>query len=128
MKSRGSLMLALAGILTMILVSWSPVSLAGMRCCYMGEVVDADGFDQAFVEFCEEIAGIAPLAATQTKRLVARLEVPENLEAHLRDERDLNDGPLFKREGARAVKREVKRRQRGRSDRLRFIFKEPRED
>ena len=52
----------------------------------VGEVVDADGFDQAFVAFCERIAEVAPLAATQTKRLVTRIGVPEDLEAHLRDE------------------------------------------
>lgn len=52
----------------------------------VGEVVDTEGFDAAFSAFCEEIAEVAPRAATQTKRLVSRLEVPENLEAHLRDE------------------------------------------
>jgi 2-(1,2-epoxy-1,2-dihydrophenyl)acetyl-CoA isomerase len=52
----------------------------------VGEVVDADGFDQAFVAYCEKIAEIAPLAATQTKRLVTRIAVPDGLEAHLRDE------------------------------------------
>ena len=52
----------------------------------VGEIVDAEGFEQAFVSFCEEIAGVAPLAAAQTKRLVSRLEVPESLESHLRDE------------------------------------------
>ena len=52
----------------------------------VGEVVDANGFDDGFVAFCEEIAEVAPLAATQTKRLVTRLEVPEDLESHLRDE------------------------------------------
>jgi len=52
----------------------------------VGEVVEVDDFAGAFSRFCEEIAEIAPLAATQTKRLVTRLEVPEDLEAHLRDE------------------------------------------
>jgi len=52
----------------------------------VGEVVDADGFDQAFVAYCEKIAEIAPLAASQTKRLVTRIAVPDGLEAHLRDE------------------------------------------
>jgi 2-(1,2-epoxy-1,2-dihydrophenyl)acetyl-CoA isomerase len=52
----------------------------------VGEVVDADGFDQAFVAYCEKIAEIAPLAATQTKRLVTRIAIPDGLEAHLRDE------------------------------------------
>ncbi len=52
----------------------------------VGEVVDADGFDQAFVAYCEKIAEVAPLAATQTKRLVTRIAAPDDLEAHLRDE------------------------------------------
>lgn len=52
----------------------------------VGEVVDADGFDQAFIAYCEKIAEIAPLAATQTKNLVSRLALPDDLEAHLRDE------------------------------------------
>jgi 2-(1,2-epoxy-1,2-dihydrophenyl)acetyl-CoA isomerase len=52
----------------------------------VGEVVDADGFDQAFVAYCEKIAEISPLAATQTKRLVTRVGLLDDLEAHLRDE------------------------------------------
>ena len=52
----------------------------------VGEVVDADGFDQALIVYCEKIAEIAPLAATQTKRLVSRIGHPDDLEAHLRDE------------------------------------------
>jgi 2-(1,2-epoxy-1,2-dihydrophenyl)acetyl-CoA isomerase len=52
----------------------------------VGEVIDADGFDQAFVAYCEKIAEIAPLAATQTKRLVTRIGALDDLEAHLRDE------------------------------------------
>lgn len=46
----------------------------------------ADGFDQAFVAYCEKIGEVAPLAARQTKRLVTRFGFPEDLEAHLRDE------------------------------------------
>jgi len=52
----------------------------------VGEVVEADGFDQAFITYCERIAEIAPLAAAQTKRLVSRIALPDDLEAHLRDE------------------------------------------
>ena len=52
----------------------------------VGEVADADGFDQAFVAYCEKIAEIAPLAATQTKRLVTRISLLDDLEVHLRDE------------------------------------------
>jgi 2-(1,2-epoxy-1,2-dihydrophenyl)acetyl-CoA isomerase len=52
----------------------------------VGEVVDADGFEPAFVAYCEKIAEVAPLAATQTKRMVTRIGLPDDLEAHLRDE------------------------------------------
>ena len=52
----------------------------------VGEVVDADDFDQTFIAYCEKIAEIAPLAATQTKHLVSRIGFPGHLEAHLRDE------------------------------------------
>ncbi len=59
---------------------------AALELGLVGEVVDADGFDQAFVAYCEKIAEVAPLAATQTKRLVSRIGIPDDLETHLRDE------------------------------------------
>ena len=70
----------------------------------VGEVVDADGFDAAFLAFCEEIAEVAPLAATQTKRLVTGLEVPDGLEAHLRDELLLAARGLKSEDGREAVR------------------------
>ena len=61
----------------------SPVNLAlGL----VGQVVDADGFDEAFLVYCERIADVAPFAATETKRLLTRVDPPDNLEAHLLDE------------------------------------------
>ncbi len=59
---------------------------AGLALGLVGEVVDADGFDQAFVAYCEKIAEIAPFAATQTKRLVTQIGLLDDLESHLRDE------------------------------------------
>ena len=70
----------------------------------VGEVVDAEGFDDAFVAFCEEIAEVAPTAAMQTKRLVTRLEVPEAIEAHLRDELVLAAKGLRSEDGREAVR------------------------
>jgi 2-(1,2-epoxy-1,2-dihydrophenyl)acetyl-CoA isomerase len=70
----------------------------------VGEVVDADGFEPAFVSFCEEIAEVAPLAATQTKRLVTRLGVPADLEAHLRHELLLAARGLKSADGREAVR------------------------
>ena len=68
----------------------------------VGEVVDAEGFEAAFASFCEEIAEVAPLAAAQTKRLVSRLDVPESLEAHLRDELALAARGLRSEDGREA--------------------------
>ena len=52
----------------------------------VGEVVEAAEFDARFASYCERLAGVAPIAARQTKRLVARVGLPRDLEAHLRDE------------------------------------------
>jgi len=70
----------------------------------VGEVVDTDGFDQAFVAYCEKIAEIAPLAATQTKRLVTRIVLPNDLEAHLRDELTYAARGLKSEDGREAVR------------------------
>ncbi len=70
----------------------------------VGEVVDADGFDQAFVAYCEKIAEVAPLAATQTKRLVTRIGLPDDLEAHLRDELAYTGRGLRSDDGREAVR------------------------
>jgi 2-(1,2-epoxy-1,2-dihydrophenyl)acetyl-CoA isomerase len=70
----------------------------------VGEVVDADGFDQAFVAYCEKIAEVAPLAATQTKRLVTRVGLPDDLEAHLRDELTYARRGLKSDDGKEAVR------------------------
>jgi 2-(1,2-epoxy-1,2-dihydrophenyl)acetyl-CoA isomerase len=70
----------------------------------VGEVVDADGFDQTFVAYCQKIAEVAPLAATQTKRLVTRIGVPDDLEAHLRDELAYAARGLKSHDGKEAVR------------------------
>ena len=77
----------------------------------VGEVVDADGFDQAFIAYCEKIAQIAPLAATQTKRLVTRIGPPEDLEAHLRDELTYAARGLKSDDGREAVRAIRQKRQ-----------------
>jgi 2-(1,2-epoxy-1,2-dihydrophenyl)acetyl-CoA isomerase len=70
----------------------------------VGEVVDADGFEQAFVAFCEKIAEVAPLAARQTKRLVTKIGLPDGLEAHLRDELEYAARGLKSDDGREAVR------------------------
>jgi len=68
----------------------------------VGEVVDADGFDQVFIAYCEKIAEIAPLAATQTKHMVSRIGLPDDLEAHLRDELTYAARALMSEDGREA--------------------------
>lgn len=70
----------------------------------VGEVTSTEDFDRAFVAYCEKIAEIAPLAATQTKRLVSRLALPDDLEAHLRDELTLAARGLRSGDGREAVR------------------------
>jgi 2-(1,2-epoxy-1,2-dihydrophenyl)acetyl-CoA isomerase len=77
---------------------------AALELGLVGEVVDADGFDQAFVAYCEKIAEIAPLAAAQTKRLVTRVGLPDGLEAHLRDELTFAARGLKSEDGREAVR------------------------
>ncbi len=77
---------------------------AALELGIVGEVVDADGFDQAFVAYCEKIAEVAPLAARQTKRLVARFGLPNDLEAHLRDELAYTGRGLRSDDGKEAVR------------------------
>ena len=55
----------------------------------VGEVVDADGFDEAFLDYCRKIAAVAPLAARQTKRLLTRVGLLDDLESHLSNNREL---------------------------------------
>jgi 2-(1,2-epoxy-1,2-dihydrophenyl)acetyl-CoA isomerase len=70
----------------------------------VGEVVPADGFDQTFIRYCEKVAEVAPLAATQTKRLVSRVGIPDGLEAHLRDELTYAARGLRSEDGREAVR------------------------
>jgi 2-(1,2-epoxy-1,2-dihydrophenyl)acetyl-CoA isomerase len=76
----------------------------------VGEVVDADGFDEAFLAYCEKIAAVAPLAARQTKRLVTRVGLPEDLEAHLRDELKYTGRGLRSDDGKEAVRAILQKR------------------
>jgi 2-(1,2-epoxy-1,2-dihydrophenyl)acetyl-CoA isomerase len=70
----------------------------------VGEVVPADGFEEAFRAYCHKIAEVAPLAARQTKRLVTRAGLLADLEAHLRDELELARRALSSEDGREAVR------------------------
>ncbi len=52
----------------------------------VGEVVDAEGFPDHFVEYCDRLASVAPIASRQTKRMVGHATTPADLESHLRNE------------------------------------------
>ena len=45
-----------------------------------------DAFEQRFLDYGQMLAGVAPLAARQTKRLLVRVDSPPDLATHLDDE------------------------------------------
>lgn len=52
----------------------------------VGEVVDDLGFQDHFLDYCSRLASVAPIAARQTKRMVARTTTPLAIESFLREE------------------------------------------
>ncbi len=70
----------------------------------VGEVVPDDEFESAFSGYCARLAEVAPLAARQTKRLVTRVGLLDELEAHLREELRLAARGLRSEDGREAVK------------------------
>jgi 2-(1,2-epoxy-1,2-dihydrophenyl)acetyl-CoA isomerase len=70
----------------------------------VGEVVPEERFGEAFLATCRTLAEVAPLAAQQTKRLVTRADLLDDLDAHLRDELELAARALRSPEGREAVK------------------------
>lgn len=70
----------------------------------VGEVVADEDFEDAFLAYCHKIAEVAPLASTQTKRLVTRAGLLADLEQHLRDELELARRALASADGREAVK------------------------
>lgn len=53
----------------------------------VGEVTETDAeFEDRFLDYGQMLAGIAPIAAQQTKRLVSRVTTPADLPAHLEEE------------------------------------------
>ena len=69
----------------------------------VGEVVDAADFDARFRAYCEQMAAVAPIASRQTKRLVTRVGLPTDLEAHLRTELSYAQRGLRSEDGREAV-------------------------
>ncbi len=52
----------------------------------VGEVVPAADFEARFLETCEQLAEVAPVAVRQTKRMVHRASLAHSLEAFAREE------------------------------------------
>jgi|SRR5829696_2214116 len=58
-----------------------------LRIGLVGEVADSDDvFEERFLAYGQMLAGVAPLAARQTKRLLGRISRPPDLAAHLQEE------------------------------------------
>jgi len=77
---------------------------AALQIGLVGEVVDAEAFEDAFVAYCQRIAEVAPLAARQTKLQLARIGIPDDLEHHLRDELRYTGRGLASKDGKEAVR------------------------
>ena len=77
---------------------------AALEMGLVGEVADADDFEEAFLAYCRKIAAVAPLAARQTKCLVTRVGLLDDLESHLRDELKYTMRGLKSADGREAVR------------------------
>ncbi len=75
-----------------------------LRLGLVGEVVPEEDFATAFEGYCTKLAGIAPLAAQQTKRLVNRAARLDDLEGQLREELTLTALALRSDDGRAAIK------------------------
>jgi 2-(1,2-epoxy-1,2-dihydrophenyl)acetyl-CoA isomerase len=77
----------------------------------IGEVTAEDSFAESFLNYCQKIAQVAPLAATQTKLQVTRVGLPEDLEALVRDELRFTGKGLASRDGKEARRAIFEKRQ-----------------
>jgi 2-(1,2-epoxy-1,2-dihydrophenyl)acetyl-CoA isomerase len=87
---------------------WSAEESVGLG--LVGEVAPSGSFEAAFHDTCREIAGLAPIAARQTKRLVVRAGLLAGLEGHLREEIELARRALASEDGREAVRAIFERR------------------
>jgi 2-(1,2-epoxy-1,2-dihydrophenyl)acetyl-CoA isomerase len=76
----------------------------------VSEVVEATDLEVRLLGYCERLAGVAPIAARQTKRLVVRAGLPRDLEAHLRDEMTYVRRGLASEDGREAVRAILEKR------------------
>jgi 2-(1,2-epoxy-1,2-dihydrophenyl)acetyl-CoA isomerase len=76
----------------------------------VSEVIERDVFEAAFLAYCQKIAAVAPIRAQQTKRLVTRVGLPDDLEAHLRLEIQIAERGLRSEDGKEAVRAILQKR------------------
>ncbi|MBW2313062.1 MAG: enoyl-CoA hydratase/isomerase family protein [Deltaproteobacteria bacterium] len=69
----------------------------------VGEVAPADEFDARFLACCDRLAGVAPLAARATKRIVHAATAPPDVAAHVRWELSNARGGLDTEDGKEAL-------------------------
>jgi enoyl-CoA hydratase/carnithine racemase len=71
----------------------------------VGEVTATDDeLDDHLLAYGRKLAAVAPIAAQQTKRLMARITAPDDLEEHLRTEVRLARHGLSTEDGAEAIR------------------------
>ncbi len=76
----------------------------------VGEVVAADELDDRLTQYCSQIAQQAPIAVRQTKRLVARTPLINDLDARAREEIRLALRGLDSNDGQEAVRAIMEKR------------------
>ncbi len=69
----------------------------------VGEVVPDDAFETHFLETCDRLAEVAPLAARATKRIVHKATHPPDVAAHVRWELGNARGGLDSEDGREAL-------------------------
>jgi len=77
----------------------------------VGEVVEDTQFAKSFEGYCHRMASIAPLAARQTKKQVASIGLPDDLEQLIRDELRYTGRGLASDDGKEAVRAIFEKRQ-----------------
>ena len=77
----------------------------------IGEVIPAVSFTESFLAYCQKIAQVAPLAASQTKLQVAQVGLPNDLEALVRDELRYTAKGLASKDSKEALRAIFEKRQ-----------------
>lgn len=83
---------------------------AALKMGMVGEVVDAEEFEHAFMGYCKKIASAAPLALRHTKRLISQAGLSTDLASHLRDENHFIDRGIKSEDAQEAIRALFKKR------------------